>query len=190
MKNLPRSANLLRHIQSGIRGDLMASFLDDLKRHGIENPLVDFDAGGPAAQGAKPAGGSAEQRAWDFAFATGIECSNPVVADADGNRLRRDLLEECGHLCRFREDLQLVKDLGTPCLRYGLPSHLISLGPDRFDWSFADDAMAEIRRLGITPIMDLLHFGIPDWMGDFQNPEMPLHFAKYAGAVAARYPWV
>ena len=27
-------------------------------------------------------------------------------------------------------------------------------------------------------------------MGDFQNPEMPLHFAEYAGAVAERYPWV
>ena len=43
--------------------------------------------------------------------------------------------------------------LGTPCLRYGLPNHLIHLGPDRFDWSFADEAMAEIRRLGITPIL-------------------------------------
>ena len=93
-------------------------------------------------------------------------------------------------LRRWREDLQLVKELGTPCLRYGLPNHLIHLGPDRFDWSFADEAMAEIQRLGITPIVDLLHFGIPDWMGDFQNPEMPLHFANYAGAVAERYPWV
>ena len=84
----------------------------------------------------------------------------------------------------------LVKELGTPCLRYGLPNHLIHLGPDRYDWSFADEAMAEIQRLGITPILDLMHFGIPDWMGDFQNPEMPLLFAEYAGAVAQRYPWV
>ena len=50
--------------------------------------------------------------------------------------------------------------------------------------------MAEIHRLKITPIVDLLHFGLPDWMGDFQNPEMPLHFANYAGAFARRYPWV
>ena len=45
------------------------------------------------------------------------------------------------------------------------------------------EAMAEIKRLGITPILDLLHFGIPDWMGDFQNPDFPLLFADYAGAV-------
>jgi beta-glucosidase/6-phospho-beta-glucosidase/beta-galactosidase len=165
-------------------------FLDHLSRRGGDSPLPCEGCGGPAAQGTKPAGGNNEQRAWDFAFATGIECSNPAVVDARGNRLRRDLLTECGHLERFREDLQLVKELGIPCLRYGLPNHLISLGPDRFDWSFADEAMAQIQRLGITPILDLLHFGIPDWMGDFQNAEMPLHFANYAGAVAQRYPWV
>jgi beta-glucosidase/6-phospho-beta-glucosidase/beta-galactosidase len=167
-----------------------ASFLDYLGRDGGDRAAVCMQCGGPAAQGMKPAGGSAEQRAWDFAFATGIECSNPNVVDRNGNRLRRDLLEECGHLRRWREDLQLVAELGTPVLRYGLPNHLVHLGPDRFDWSFADEAMAEMRRLDITPIIDLLHFGIPDWMGDFQNPEMPLHFASYAGAVAQRYPWV
>jgi beta-glucosidase/6-phospho-beta-glucosidase/beta-galactosidase len=166
------------------------SFLDLLKRHGIDGPLPCDGCGGPAAQGVKPAGGAPEQRAWDFAFATGIECSNPLVVDDQGRALRRDLLAECGHYDHWREDLHLVKELGTPCLRYGLPNHLIHLGPDRYDWSFADEAMAEIQRLGITPIIDLLHFGIPDWMGDFQNPEFPLHFADYAGAVAQRYPWV
>lgn len=30
----------------------------------------------------------------------------------------------------------------------------------------------------------------PNQVGDFQNPEMPLHFAAYAAAVAERYPWV
>jgi beta-glucosidase/6-phospho-beta-glucosidase/beta-galactosidase len=27
-------------------------------------------------------------------------------------------------------------------------------------------------------------------VGNFQNPELPVHFAEYAGAVAHRYPWV
>ena len=168
----------------------MASFLDTLRRNGIEGPLPRQHSGGPAEQGRKPAGGTARERAWDFAFATGIECSNPSVTDANGNRLRRDLLEECGHYKHWKQDLHLVNDLGTPCLRYGLPNHLIHLGPGKYDWSFADEALAEIRQLGITPILDLLHFGIPDWLGDLQNPDFPLHFADYAGAIAQRYPWV
>jgi beta-glucosidase/6-phospho-beta-glucosidase/beta-galactosidase len=130
-------------------------------------------------------------RAWDFAFCTGIECSNPSIVDPrTGQRIRRDMYDECGHYQHWRTDLALVKELGVPCLRYGLPNHRIHLGPDRYDWSFADDAMNEIKRLGIAPIVDLMHFGIPDWLGDFQNPEMPVHIAAYAGAVAQRYPWV
>jgi len=122
------------------------TFLNVLKRHGLNAPSPRADRGGPAAQGVRPAGSG---RGWDFAFATGIECSNPSVVDPGaGGRIRRDLMEECGHYRHFREDLALVKDLGTPCLRYGLANHRVHLGPDRYDWSFADEAMAEIRRLG------------------------------------------
>ena len=123
----------------------------------------------------------------NFMFATGIECSNPTIA---GKTIRRDLLEECGHYDRWRDDLRLTAELGLKVLRYGLPLHRVWLGPDRYDWSFADLAMAEIRRLGITPILDLLHFGVPDWIGDFQNPDLPVQFASYCAAVAERYPWV
>ena len=45
-----------------------------------------------------------------------------------------------------------------------------------------------MRRLGIVPIIDLLHFGLPDWLGDFQNPEWPSYFGEYA-RFAERYPW-
>lgn len=123
----------------------------------------------------------------NFMFATGIECSYPTIKNG---KLRRDLLEECGHYKHLKEDLGLVKELGLNVLRYGLPYYSISKGDGKYDWSFADEAMNEIKRLGITPILDLMHFGVPDWVGNFQNPELPLHFAKYAAAVANRYPWV
>jgi beta-glucosidase/6-phospho-beta-glucosidase/beta-galactosidase len=165
----------------------MQSFLDILAKQGVGEARPPADCGGPAAQAFRPAG---EPRVFDFAFATGIECSNPRVHDPRLGNIRRDLLDECGHYRNWRRDLELVKALGTRMLRYGLPNHLVHLGPGRYDWSFADETLAEMRRLGILPILDLLHFGIPDWMGDLQNPEMPLHFAEYAGAVAERYPWV
>jgi hypothetical protein len=62
----------------------------------------------------------------EFMFATGIECSYPTI---DNGRTRRDLLEECGHYERWREDLGLIKELGLKVVRYGLPYHRTHLGP-------------------------------------------------------------
>jgi beta-glucosidase/6-phospho-beta-glucosidase/beta-galactosidase len=124
-----------------------------------------------------------------FIFATGIECSYPTVQTPAGRR-RRDQLAECGHYERWREDLRLVRELGLRYLRYGPPYYRMHLGPGRYDWAWADEVFAELRRLGLVPIVDLCHFGVPDWLGDFQNPELPAHFAAYARAFAARYPWV
>jgi beta-glucosidase/6-phospho-beta-glucosidase/beta-galactosidase len=45
--------------------------------------------------------------------------------------------------------------------------------------------MHEMRRLGIVPIIDLVHFGLPDWLGDFQNPSGPQRFADYAHRFAS-----
>ena len=123
----------------------------------------------------------------NFMFATGIECSYPTI---NNGLIRRDMLEECRHYKCWKEDLRLVKELGLRVLRYGLPYYSIHQAPGKFDWTFADEVMREINRLEIIPILDLMHFGVPGWIGDFQNPELPLHFAEYAEAVAQRYPWV
>ncbi|SDY60352.1 family 1 glycosylhydrolase [Hymenobacter psychrophilus] len=160
------------------------SFLTNIKQH--------FGSGGYAGDEFGGAGGTAGRglpsgNAGNFMFATGIECSYPTI---EHGKVRRDLLEECGHYEHWQKDLQLVQDLGLKVLRYGLPYHKTHLGPGKYDWEFADLVMNEMLRLGITPILDLLHFGVPDWLGNFQNPELPIHFADYCGAVAERYPWV
>jgi beta-glucosidase/6-phospho-beta-glucosidase/beta-galactosidase len=80
--------------------------------------------------------------------------------------------------------------MGISFLRYGPPLHRTWLGDRRYDWSFADEAFAELKRLNIVPIVDLCHFGVPDWIGDFQNPDFPLLFSRYARAFAERFPWV
>jgi len=121
-----------------------------------------------------------------FMFATGIENSNPKIAGG----VRRDELAECGHYERWREDFALVQEVGCNFLRYGPPLYRTWLGPGRQDWEFTDQAMAELPRLNITPIVDLCHFGLPDWLGDFQNPDFPALFADYARAFAQRFPWV
>src|SRR5689334_14609120 len=115
-----------------------------------------------------------------FMFTTGIENSYPMITGKDGRRKRVDEMDICGHYAHWREDLHLVRDLGVKFLRYGPPYYRTHLGPDRYDWSFADETFAEIKRLDITPIVDLCHFGVPDWLGDFQNPDWPWFFADYA----------
>lgn len=120
-----------------------------------------------------------------FMFATGVENSNPTV----GGR-RVDQLQACGHYQHWREDFALVADMGIRFLRYGPPLHRTWLGPDRFDWDFADLTFAELCRRDLVPIVDLCHFGVPDWVGNFQNPDFPALFAQYARAFARRFAWV
>jgi beta-glucosidase/6-phospho-beta-glucosidase/beta-galactosidase len=57
------------------------------------------------------------------------------------------------------------------------------------DGQFSEDmTFKRLSELKICPIVDLLHFGVPDWMGNFQNPEFPALFAEYARAFAERFP--
>lgn len=159
------------------------SFLDSIgRRFGDGGYDGDQHGGATGTSGAGLPDGSPGQ----FRFATGIECSYPVIAGGD----RRDQMAECGHYDRWREDFGLVRELGLRTLRYGLPLHRIVGREGTRDWSFADDALAELRRLEIEPILDLMHFGLPDAWGDFQNPELPVLFADYCDEVARRYPHV
>ena len=122
-----------------------------------------------------------------FMFATGIENSYPNIVLPDGTTKRVDEMEKTGHYQRWKEDFQLVKDLGIQFLRYGPPYYATHLGPGKYDWGFADATFNMLAELNITPIVDLCHFGVPDWLGNFQNPDFPRYFAEYAQAFAKRY---
>src|SRR3954468_24244299 len=121
-----------------------------------------------------------------FLFSTGIENSYPVLP----NGRRVDEMEKCGHYDRWREDFALVKEIGATALRYGPAYYRTHVGPNKFDWSSADEPIHALRDEGIELIADLCHFGVPDWLGGFQDPAFPVLFAEYARAFARRYPWV
>ncbi|MFL5241848.1 MAG: family 1 glycosylhydrolase [Gemmataceae bacterium] len=125
-----------------------------------------------------------------FLFATGIENSYPTIPLPGGKKTRVDEMQKCGHYQHWRQDLQLVKELGLNYLRYGPPLYKTHTGAGRYDWSFADETFNTLKELGITPITDLCHFGVPDWIGNFQNKDWPPLFAQYAKAFAQRFPWV
>jgi beta-glucosidase len=121
-----------------------------------------------------------------FVVATGIECSAPLIA---GGR-RQDQLQLTGHWGRVEEDLDLVVAMGITHLRYGIPFHVVAAEPDRLDWRWTDRAMAAIRDRPIEPIIDLLHFAVPDGLWGIADPRLPARYEAYVRAFADRYPWV
>lgn len=115
----------------------------------------------------------------------GIECTL--------NRVRHtyfDQLQMTGHYQRI-DDLDKVAALGIKTLRYPVlwekhaPSENTAV-----DWSGSDKRMQQLRTLGITPIVGLLHHGSGPAYATFDTPQFPAAFARYAAAVARRYPWV
>jgi dTDP-4-dehydrorhamnose reductase len=109
------------------------------------------------------------------------------------NRVRdrfRDQTILTGHQDRLA-DLAAFADIGFEALRY--PVLWERVCPDRpgaFDWGWSDERLAELRRLGVKPIVGLLHHGSGPAYTSLADPGMPALFEAYARAVAERYPWV
>jgi beta-glucosidase len=120
-------------------------------------------------------------------FATGVENSSPTIQNG---RTRMDEMEKCGHYAKWQTDFDKVQELEISFLRYGVPLYRVLAGPGKYDWEFSDAAFRELHRRKILPIVDLCHFGVPDWMGNFQNPDFPELFAQYAASFARRYRWI
>lgn len=101
-----------------------------------------------------------------------------------------DELRKTGHWDRTDEDIAQVADFGIRYLRYGVPFHVVDHDPQARDWAWTDAAMGSLQRHGIEPIVDLLHFGLPDDLWGVGDPALPDRFARYADVFAHRYPWV
>lgn len=121
-----------------------------------------------------------------FVVSTGIECSTPLI----GPGRRQDELLKTGHWDRYAEDHALIADFGIRYVRYGIPFHVVDRDPANRDWAWTDAALASMRRAGLEPIVDLLHFGVPDDLWGVGDPHLPERLAAYADAFARRYPWV
>src|SRR4051812_41545742 len=103
-----------------------------------------------------------------FLFATGIENSTPTI---NNGKTRIDEAEKCLHYKFWEKDFELVQEMGISFLRYGPALYKTFLGAERYYWSFCDEVFRNLRLKGIVPIVDLCHFGVPDFIGDFQNPD-------------------
>jgi Glycosyl hydrolase family 1 len=122
----------------------------------------------------------------EFVWAVGEEGSDPVVA-GEGGPIRHDQYASSGHYDLMDHDLRTIADLGVDVVRYGMPWRLAEPEPGVFDWRLWDRAFAAAGKAGLTPIIDLLHFGLPDHVGPFADPAWIERFCRYADAFLARY---
>lgn len=115
----------------------------------------------------------------------GIECTVNRVGDRTFDQLARS-----GH-DRRDGDLGLIASLGVSSVRY--PVLWERTAPDRLeaaDWRWSDARLVELRELGIQVIAGLVHHGSGPAHTSLIDPAFPSQLARYAGAVAARYPWL
>ncbi|UFU05900.1 family 1 glycosylhydrolase [Ruania halotolerans] len=92
------------------------------------------------------------------------------------------------HYANWHGDLGLATEVGAEFMRWGVPWYRINPAPGQWDWTWLDGAMARFAELGLRPIVDLLHYGTPEWLeGEFAHPDYPQRVAEYAVAVAERY---
>ncbi len=115
----------------------------------------------------------------------GVECTVNRVGDEYS-----DQLERSGHAVRST-DLERLAALGVRTLRYPiLWERTAPQALDNLHWSWADERMHFLRRLGLAPIVGLVHHGSGPSYTSLLDPKFPEKLATYAGAVAQRFPWV
>jgi dTDP-4-dehydrorhamnose reductase len=115
----------------------------------------------------------------------GIECTVNRVGDRYFDQIARS-----GHH-RRDDDLERIASLGVTTLRYPVLWERTAPGAlEDADWTWPDARLGELRARQITPIVGLVHHGSGPAMTSLVDDAFPGRLARYAGAVAARYPWV
>jgi beta-glucosidase len=97
----------------------------------------------------------------------------------------------CDHYHLYRQDVALMKRLGIQAYRFSvswsriLPDGVGAVNPEGL--RFYSDLLDELIAAGITPVLTLYHWDLPEALsarGGWLNPESPLWFEELARVVA------
>jgi dTDP-4-dehydrorhamnose reductase len=115
----------------------------------------------------------------------GLECTVNRVQDAYFSQLDRN-----GHTDRPC-DIERFAGLGIRAIRYPiLWERTAPDGLEHANWHWPDERLNALRAAGVTPIAGLVHHGSGPRHTSLIDPGFAPALAEYAGAVAARYPWL
>ncbi|MBW3556560.1 MAG: family 1 glycosylhydrolase, partial [Actinobacteria bacterium] len=102
-----------------------------------------------------------------------------------------DVAETTGHTRRWRQDLNLLADMGVRRLRYPIRWHRVEEIRDDYDWSDTDEVLGHLHDNGFRPVIDLVHHtSYPGWLDGFADPRFGPAYLRFAEAAARRYPWI
>ena len=122
-----------------------------------------------------------------FQWLAGIEDTFITAPSARTGRTL-DEYELTGHYEHLDEDLALFAELGLRAVRYGIPWHRINPRRGEWDFSWADRPLERLLDLGIAPVVDLVHYGLPEWIdGAYLHPDYPEYVAEFASRIAERF---
>ncbi len=123
----------------------------------------------------------------NFIWASGIE--DTFVPQTKVGHRALDEYELMGHYEHWREDLALLRDSHLQAARWGVPWYRVEPAQGEFDWRWTDNVLPYlVEELGITPIIDLMHYGCPFWLRrEFVSDHYPRAVSNYAAAFAHRY---
>lgn len=122
-----------------------------------------------------------------FLWATGIE--DTFIPHARPGLRALDEYELTQHYRFWKRDFDLAAATGVKFLRWGIPWYRVQPASEKWDWEWTDRALDYLVNVkGITPILDLMHYGTPLWLDNsFINAGYPERVAEYAHEVVARY---
>jgi dTDP-4-dehydrorhamnose reductase len=115
----------------------------------------------------------------------GVECTVNRVGDNYFSQMERS-----GHE-RRPDDVGRFASLGIRAIRYPvLWERVAPDGLDSADWAWTDGQLPALQRAGIAVIAGLVHHGSGPRHTSLLDPEFATGLARYAQAVALRYPWI
>ncbi|CAN5227038.1 family 1 glycosylhydrolase [soil metagenome] len=120
----------------------------------------------------------------DFEWLTGFECTTfPQIG--------MDELALTQHDRFWGSDIVRAREAGCRVIRYGIRWHVVNPRPRQWDWSSLDGPLELMRHLGMEPIIDVFHFGTPEWLeGGIMSSVFPDFQAELCREFVRRYPWV
>ncbi len=107
--------------------------------------------------------------------------------------------EKTAHNSRYKEDIQLMKDLGANAYRFSIAWDRLfprenTTTPDASAVAFYDALFAELARQNIEPSVTLFHFSSPAWFFGEKNgkrgwerDDAQEHFARFVNFVVGRW---